>query len=238
MVFYVCMQVNMMESVVCWFWVSMWETFCRDTNVRFCSRIGAVPESKEDQEVSSIPPPAMTPLIAVREWTHADTNPRQGHSSMAAKIISRMQFGCLGVPLPPGTFIMYQVLLQALNNRTRKTLFHLRVFKWEREPPKTSGSKEQSWGLSSGNGSVHTNAWHWWAPAVLGYNAYSKHHPSVFSQKDALQHSKKEFSQSVILRYPYQGVFTRFLNPVFKHQGKISPWKPEILAILSRGKLF
>lgn len=61
------------------------------------------------------------------------------------------QFGCLGVLLPPGTFIMYQVLLQALNNRTRKTLFHLRVCKWEREPPQTSGSKEQSWGLSSDN---------------------------------------------------------------------------------------
>lgn len=102
MVFYICMQVNMIESVMCSFWVYTWEIFCRDTNVRFWSRIGAVPESKEEQEVSSIQPPALSPLIAVRERTHTDTDPRQGHISMAAKIISRMQsvwmFRC---PLTP-----------------------------------------------------------------------------------------------------------------------------------------
>lgn len=133
---------------------------------------------------------------------------------------------------------MYQVLLQALNNRTRKTLFHLRVCKWERNPQKTSGSKEL--GLSSGSGSVRTNAWHCVSACRSGlqsaFNAL--HHPPYPHRRTHCNIPKKKFSQSAILRHPYQGVFTRFLNPVFKHQGKISPWKLELLVILSKGKLF
>lgn len=219
MMFYVCMQVNIIESIVCWFWVSMWETFCRDTNVRFWSGIGAVPESKEDQEVSSIPPPALSPLIAVRERTHTDTNPRQGHSSMVAKIISRMQ--SVWVFRGPLVHLLCTRYYSKFWTTARGRHCFTGVCKWEgsHRKPQVAKSRDGVWVQATAQPTPtpdtdeHLPCW-----ATVRIQST----PSSFCilQKDTLQHSRKEFSQSVILRHPYQGVFTRFLNPVFKHQGK------------------
>lgn len=86
------------------------------------SNLEILPENKEDQAKTA----ASSQLLVhpVREWTHNRPNSKQGHISIAVKIISRMHsfnFGYVSSLCTPA-LIMYQALLQVLNSCMRKTL--------------------------------------------------------------------------------------------------------------------
>lgn len=95
---------------------------------------------------------------------------------MAAKIISRMhQFGCLGVPWPPG-----HLLRTRYYSKLWTTARGRHCFTWECASEKGSHGKPQV-AKSRAEARVQATAQSIpttdsvWAPAVLGYKAYSQH---------------------------------------------------------------